>query len=368
MIEMMTGLNRHVVSNRILLKPGFADFDRSKSQHITAQQFLRVMKTLNIMPPSEEMFDLITRRYCDRGNTKEINYFHFCKDVDRPEDMFPQYQAKRPQPEQFKKIGVRPKQVSTFFKQPTEGLDVINNRFMQDHVDISNDPSDVEDRLKAIIVMKRIRIEEFFRDFDKLRKGRVTRPQFKSILSSMNFTLTNDEFKALAKKYETADPERFFRYVDFCKNINLAFTIQGIDKAPTTRVAPITQNDTLLARRKYLAGAPMQQEIDDILEQYKTEVKNKRIHLKPVFQDYDITRNGHVTKDQFLRVLDLLRISAPQQVLQSLLRRYMDKGNVDEVNYVDFCEDIDGGDQLFGVDQGFNHSFNYYPKTQARVS
>ena len=216
--------------------------------------------------------------------------------------------------------------------------------------------------------MKRIRIEEFFRDFDKLRKGRVTRPQFKSILSSMNFTLTNDEFKALAKKYETADPERFFRYVDFCKNINLAFTIQGIDKNPTTRVAPITQNDTLLARRKYLAGAPMQQEIDDILEQYKTEVKNNRIHLKPVFQDYDITRNGHVTKDQFLRVLDLLRISAPQQVLQSLLRRYMDKGNVDEVNYVDFCEDIDGGDQLFGVDQGFNHSFNYYPKTQARTS
>ena len=46
----------------------------------------------------------------------------------------------------------------------------------------------------------------------------------------------------------------------------------------------------------------------------------------------------------------------------------MDKGNVDEVNYVDFCEDIDGGDQLFGVSQGFNHSTNYYPKTQARVS
>jgi len=29
MIEMMTELNRHVVSNRILLKPGFMDFDRS---------------------------------------------------------------------------------------------------------------------------------------------------------------------------------------------------------------------------------------------------------------------------------------------------------------------------------------------------
>ena len=108
--------------------------------------------------------------------------------------------------------------------------------------------------MKAAIVMKRVRIEEFFRDFDKLRKGRVTRPQFKSILSGMNFTLTNDEFKALAKKYETADPERFFRYVDFVANINSAFTITGIDKAPTTRVAAVTAGDTLLARRKYLAG------------------------------------------------------------------------------------------------------------------
>ena len=73
--------------------------------------------------------------------------------------------------------------------------------------------------------MKRVRIEEFFRDFDKLRKGRVTRAQFKSILSSMNFTLTNDEFKALAKKYETTDPERFFCYKDFIANINSAFTL-----------------------------------------------------------------------------------------------------------------------------------------------
>ena len=37
------------------------------------------------------------------------------------------------------------------------------------------DPSDAEDRIRAKVVMKRIRIEEFFLDFDKLRKGRVTK-------------------------------------------------------------------------------------------------------------------------------------------------------------------------------------------------
>jgi DNA mismatch repair ATPase MutL len=39
-----------------------------------------------------------------------------------------------------------------------------------------------------------------------------------------------------------------------------------------------------LARRKYLATNPEQMEkIDDLLEEYRTAVKNKRIHLKPIF-------------------------------------------------------------------------------------
>lgn len=67
-------------------------------------------------------------------------------------------------------------------------------------------------------------------------------------------------------------------------------------------------------------------------------------------------------------MLDLLSITAPASEMQMLLRRYMDKGNVDEVNYVDFTEDIDNEKQLFGVGRDFNHSFDYFPKTQARVS
>lgn len=42
--------------------------------------------------------------------------------------------------------------------------------------------------------MKRIRINEFFKDFDKLRKGKVTKPQFKSILSTLSITLTDEEY------------------------------------------------------------------------------------------------------------------------------------------------------------------------------
>ena len=104
-----------------------------------------------------------------------MNYFKFIKDVDRPEDMFPQYVNKKPEAQKTICFGVAPVQISSHFKQPTQEVDVINNRFQQQRVDILSDPSDVEDRLRAAVVMKRVRIEEFFRDFDKLRKGRVTR-------------------------------------------------------------------------------------------------------------------------------------------------------------------------------------------------
>jgi hypothetical protein len=76
--------------------------------------------------------------------------------------------------------------------------------------------------------MKRVRVEEFFLDFDKLRKGKVTKNQFQSILSMLNFNLSAQEFDALALKYKTNDPEVMFNYKAFCANINSAFTSYGI--------------------------------------------------------------------------------------------------------------------------------------------
>jgi hypothetical protein len=42
-----------------------------------------------------------------------------------------------------------------------------------------------------------------------------------------------------------------------------------------------------------------------------------------------------------LRTLGLLGVSASESILNVLLKAYMDRGNVDEVNYFDFCNDID---------------------------
>ena len=102
--------------------------------------------------------------------------------------------------------------------------------------------------------MKRVRVEEFFLDFDKLRKGHVTKTQFESIMSMLNFNLTAGEYDSVYNQYKTADQK--FNYVDLCACINAAFTSYGIQKAPTTKVAPVTVANTVQARRKYLDMTP----------------------------------------------------------------------------------------------------------------
>jgi hypothetical protein len=130
---------------------------------------------LKIIPPDESLFQLLIRKYLDKGNIREINYFKFCADIDKPEDIFPAYQAKNPVNEVPLGHGQLRDAGNTFFPESTKGLDVISNRFLQKRVETANNPSDIETRLQHHVVMKRVRIEEFFYDFDKLRKGRVTK-------------------------------------------------------------------------------------------------------------------------------------------------------------------------------------------------
>jgi hypothetical protein len=148
MIEAMTEMRRVIVCNRVLLKPSFQDFDRTKSCHVTADQFRRVLKSLSLVPANEQVFDLIVRKYLDKNNKREVNYFAFCADVDRPEDMFgADYKKVVGLASQTKQIHQGAKTASYFFAGPTRDVNVLENRYMQAAVNIANDPSDVEQRL-----------------------------------------------------------------------------------------------------------------------------------------------------------------------------------------------------------------------------
>lgn len=54
---------------------------------------------------------------------------------------------------------------------------------------------DVEKRLQASVAKDRIRIKEFFIDFDKLRKGTVGEAAFRTCLGTLNIKFSEAEIQ-----------------------------------------------------------------------------------------------------------------------------------------------------------------------------
>jgi hypothetical protein len=83
------------------------------------------------LPPSEELYQVLIRKYFDKGNIREINYFIFCQDIDRAEDLFSVYVPKNKVDERSFAPGELRNAGSHHFKDSTLNLDIISNRFQQ---------------------------------------------------------------------------------------------------------------------------------------------------------------------------------------------------------------------------------------------
>jgi len=93
---------------------------------------------------------------------------------------------------------------------------------------------DLEKKLKAEIVMKKIRLHQFFLDFDNLRKGFITKDQFRRTMELTGLMLSDSQFQMLLDKYML--PNGLLDYATFSKNIKLILTTKGIQKDPLYEV------------------------------------------------------------------------------------------------------------------------------------
>lgn len=101
-----------------------------------------------------------------------------------------------------------------------------------------------------------------------------------------------------------------------------------------------------------------------MLNLYHKEIQNKRVLIKPHFEDFDKTKQGYISKNQFLRILNFFGLFPDEESLNLILKRYTDKGTLDEVNYYDFCRDVDIYDEGVAVSKAYADSFKNYSKTE----
>jgi len=112
---------------------------------------------------------------------------------------------------------------------------------------------EIEKKIQAEVVMKQIRIREFFKDFDPLKKGVVTESQFQRVLKQSGIEIGEKDLVILVSEYKVDNiPNGYVRYSDFCENIDEVFTKKNIEKDPLAVVNKVDSSTTLPTRRHFM--------------------------------------------------------------------------------------------------------------------
>ena len=82
-------------------------------------------------------------------------------------------------------------------------------------------------------------------------------------------------------------------------------------------------------------------QLQQLLVAINNVIKTKRVLIKSPFQDYDRTKSSHISRNQFIRVLNQLELVPKNPALQDRLLDFYENKNDRQINYVRFCEDVD---------------------------
>mmetsp|Transcript_98951 Transcript_98951/g.308346 ORF Transcript_98951/g.308346 Transcript_98951/m.308346 type:complete len:513 (-) Transcript_98951:42-1580(-) len=201
-------------------------------------------------------------------------------------------------------------------------------------------------KLQSKVVERRLRLSEHFQDFDPLRKGVCTVGQAKTVFTMMDLTKEIDrvEFDTVAGTYMRDDG--LFCYKDFCADIDAGFATPNLEADPLAVTAMPDATSTAPGRRNRVAMTPSKQKRVDALEDsLRSRVQKRGIFLKPMFQDMDRTNRGHVTRNQFARILHMLGFELDERQIGLLCIKYCDLGNHNDFNYIDFLKSVDPPDE-----------------------
>ena len=239
-------------------------------------QFLRVLTQLGIQA-SEQAMNIMLKRYLDKGNIDEVNYVDFCNEIDSAEDIF----------------GVGRDYNQSFNYYPKNlprpvGQDIISLR-----------PQDIDDvlaRLRKVCAQDRIRIGEFFRDFDKLRSGYITEAQFRIGLNMAKLSLSGNEFELLCNYFRAPKEGKHIKWREFCDSVDEVFTKKGLEKNIDMKLDD-ARTQTMYGRQGASKGE--RNLADDFIQRFKSLLLRQRLNAKSFFQDFDRHKHFKVSPKQF---------------------------------------------------------------------
>lgn len=386
----MQSARTYVNTKRILLKPPFQDFDPRREEHITREQFCRVLSTFDVLPPSPEAQSILLKYYASTDHrhpaSSFVNYKRYLNDMEPVMDdgasvsfllSAPSSSQSQTRPgSRSGRLGAggnmivgmgSSSSISTNgasipidqpVRRPSNGSLANTINFARGDRALEEILADIQNRA----LINRLRMLEYFQDIDKLRHGIVTVPQFRRALGQYNFQITNGEFQILLSRYgrqSRMGEQAVVSYAQFCAEVDAVFGIQGLEKEPTIDVDQAIHLTQLAVAQNTIArplpgssstrslggsesvlslNSAESQLLASTLKDIAEKVAHRGLELKPPFQDFDRLRRNYISAPMFERVLSQLGI-LPDAVACAVLKKKFREHSIDgkeDVNYAAF--------------------------------
>ena len=318
-------INRFCIARRVSLMEQFKDKDRHNHKQCTANSFAQVIQLLGVHISKAEIDQLCTF-YID-PTTHFVSYPDFVRDVraiggiDFGENMATEIVV-NPPPDFSIDIQKYVAQVPKLTAEQMQWNAILP-------------------KLQSYILKRRIRIMEFFENFDHLKHGTVSQQKFRSVVGQLELPIVEDEIQFIGKLFALEKKPDLFNYRLFCQQIDRIFGINDLHKTPsvdgTCRASYIPDPSLRLSD----ITPAEQAEINNIINRMAHFVATRRMEVRQQFYDFDrYPHRNYITKAQFKQCIGRLGLSSDDRELELLCKRYKST-DLDEQNYHAFCDDIE---------------------------
>lgn len=230
-------------------------------------------------------------------------------------------------------------------------------------------------QVKDRVFSERIRLRDFFFDFDKKRTGCVSKTQFVSAMSIAGFRLTTLEMHELCEQYPSGVLDRPVRWRDFTDDVDAVFTRANLEKTPTALVAGNSRKSLDCDPARHGSSRSFKSEdlkdlesselsgstgltgtsdaLETLLDALEDVVRARAIDVAPLFRDHNKNPNSPkrvngVTATQFAAVLKThIRPGATEEETALLVEHFGDGSGM--VNFVRFAATVDPRTEPFAT-------------------
>ena len=157
--------------------------------------------------------------------------------------------------------------------------------------------------------------------------------KFRGTCHGQGIRLTPAEFDRLEAYFALPSDRGLISYVNFCNELDAIFTNKALEKNPTAR--PDTFNAPSILDPQDVLDEAEEGVLIACLQRLGTDVRNRRILIKPHFQDKDRNRAGFIAFTRFQSIFDNFRMQVSDAEYGIIKKRFQAKA-ANEINYVEF--------------------------------